>query len=120
MEIRFVLGSDTFQLVSIVATSIDFIPPEGSYLPTKLDLRLDPNEPLAKGNRLFGYLSINCADGATRRAYWVLIKWGEEGWYREVKNDGYPFLKLRPNNIEGYVSNFLLHKDLLQMPLTQD
>jgi cell division protein FtsL len=113
-------NADSFQIVETVATPIDFIPPEGSYLPTMLNLHLDPNEPLAKGNRLFGYLSISCADCATRRAYWILIKWGEAGWYREAKNDGYPFFKLKPNNIEVYVSDFLSRKDLLSIPLAPD
>ncbi len=113
-------NGDAFQWVSTVATPIDFIPPEGSYLPAALNLHLDPNEPLVKGNRLFGYLSISCADCASRRAYWVLIKWGEEGWYREAKDDGYPFWKLKANNIDGYVSDFMSRKDLLRMPLNLD
>jgi hypothetical protein len=108
--------ADHFQLVQTTATAIDFIPPAGAFLPSRADLLLQPNEPLVKGNRLFGYLSISCAECSNRRAYWVFIKYGEAGWYRELKDGAYPFTKLRPDNIERYVSDFMNHNDPIEIP----
>jgi hypothetical protein len=111
--------SRNFQLVQTASTPLGTIPPSFSYLPSNLNILLDPAEDLTKGNRLFGYLSISCAECVTPRTYWALIKYGEEGWYREIKaGEKYPFPQLTPANIEGYVSDFLKHKDLIQMPIS--
>jgi hypothetical protein len=106
-------------LVSTVATSVDFIPPEDRYLPTRLSLMPAAGDPApVKGDRLFGYLSVSCADCKKHRAYWVLMKYEEDGWYCEAKGQDYPFWKLGPDNAEGYVSQFLKRPDLTPMPRT--
>jgi hypothetical protein len=100
-----------------MATKVDAIRPDGSYLPSTLELILDPNEPLKNGTRLYGYLSISCPECIAHRVYWVLIKYGEEGWYTELsKADSEYSLKvlgnLTPSIVDGYVSSFLSRKDL--------
>lgn len=110
-----------YQSVSTVATNVDAIRPDGSYLPSRLEFILDPNQPLEKGNRLYGYLSVSCPDCIAHRLYWVLIKYGEEGWYAELpKFDEELSLvslgKLTPSTVEGHVNQFLSRKGLHAIP----
>lgn len=106
-----------FPIVETTATTVDFIPPEDQYLPAQLALIPAPGDPPpVKGDRLFGYLSISCADCKKHRAYWVFMRYQEEGWYCEGKGPDYPFWQLGPDNIEGYVSEFLRRPDLTKMP----
>jgi hypothetical protein len=112
---------DRYQLVSNKATKVDSIRPDGSYLPSTLELIPDPNQPLEKGNRLYGYLSVSCPDCIAHRLYWVLIKYGEEGWYAELsKTDQEYSLKalsnLNPSTVDGHISSFLSRQDLIAMP----
>ena len=112
---------DRYQLVSNKAMKVDSIRPDGSYLPSTLELILDPNQPLEKGNRLYGYLSVSCPDCIAHRLYWMLIKYGDEGWYAELpKTDHEYSLKalgnFNPSTVDGHVSSFLSRKDLIQMP----
>lgn len=112
---------DRYQSVSNRATKVDSIRPDGSYLPSTLELIPDPNQPLEKGNRLYGYLSVSCPDCIAHRLYWVLIKYGEEGWYAELsKTDQEYSLKalgnLNPSTVDGHISSFLSRQDLNVMP----
>jgi hypothetical protein len=104
-------------LVENVATPVDFIEPSGQFLPSSLNLVPAPGGPQPlKGDRLFGYLSIGCAECKAHRAYWVFMKYQEEGRYCEAKGVDYPFYKLTPENVENYVSEFLRRSDLVEMP----
>jgi len=113
---------DHYQLVQTRGSDVGAsIPPGGQYLPSRFELRLDPNQPIEKGNRLYGYLSISCPDCIAKRLYWVLIKYGEEGWYSEVPIDDKAYsikalAKLTPTTAEAHIRNFLLRKDLISMP----
>jgi hypothetical protein len=71
------LGSN-YQIVQAINKVDSAIPPKGTQLQTRLDLRLDPNQPLKEGDRLYGYLSVSCSDCVTNRCYWVLIKYGQQ------------------------------------------
>lgn len=104
-------------LVENAATPVDFIEPSGRFLPAGLNLMPAPGDPQpVKGDRLFGYLSIGCADCKTHRSYWVFMRYQEEGRYCEGKGMEYPFFRLTPENVEGYVSAFLRRSDLVEMP----
>jgi len=108
-------------LVENVATPVDFIEPAGSFLPANLNLVPVPGGPQpVKGDRLFGYLSIGCAECKVHRAYWVFMKYQEDGRYCEAKGMDYPFYKLTTANVEGYVSEFLKRSDLVEMPKQLD
>ncbi len=112
---------DRYQSVSTAATSVNHIRPGGSYLPSVLSLLLDPNEPLVKGNRLYGYLSVDCVDCAAHRRYWVYLTYGDERWLREVEDTEQDYslptlAKLTPATVEAHVSHFRARKDLIPMP----
>jgi hypothetical protein len=114
---------DRYQMVQQASSKVDSLRPEGSYLPSTLNLVIDPpqSQPLGKGDRLYGYLSISCPDCIANRLYWVLIKYGQEGWFVEVSNNdpeySLPALgKLSPSTAEGHISQFLSRKDLIAMP----
>lgn len=113
---------DRYQMVQTRGSEIGAsIPPGGSFLPTEFALRLDPNQPIEKGNRLYGYLNISCPDCTTVRVYWVLIKYGEQGWYAEIpihdKEYSLSVLStLTPTTVEAHIRNFLLRNDLIEMP----
>lgn len=110
-----------YQMVQHVTETVDPIRPMGSLIPKFLSLRLDPSEPLEKGNRLYGYLYVGCPDCITSRMYWVLIKYKERGWFVEVPpNDPQYCLpslqKLTPLTVEEHVDRFLARKDLIEIP----
>jgi hypothetical protein len=110
---------DRYQHVSSKATKVDAIRPDDGYLPSTLELILDPNKPLKKGDRLYGYLSISCPDCIAHRIYWVLIKYGEEGWYTELPDNKseHPLKaldNLNPSTADEQINNFLSRKDLLK------
>jgi len=112
---------DRYQLVQTKATQVDSIRPDGSYLPSSLELILDPNEPLKNGDRLYGYLSISCPECIAHRMYWVLIKYGEDGWYAELSKTDSEYspkalANLNPSIIDGYIGSFLSREDLVAMP----
>jgi hypothetical protein len=111
-----------YQLVQTKTTPTGNIRPLESYLPQYLELLLSPNKPLEAGNRLFGYFVIECPECAARRVYWLLIKYGQEGWFREVKpTDRYLYpsmsalLALKPATVEPEINHFLNQKDLTRM-----
>lgn len=114
------LGSN-YQIVQAINKVDSAIPPKGTQLQTKLELRLDPNQPLKEGDRLYGYLSVSCSDCVTSRCYWVLIKYGKQGSFVEVtkdKNKEYSLItlmSLTPSTIEKHINGFLLRKDRIEM-----
>jgi hypothetical protein len=105
-----------FQVVQTVATPIGVLGPGGSHLPSQLALQLDPNEPLVKGNRLFGYLIVDCAECKVNRFYWVFLRYGEEGVFREANGERHPLQKMQAAWVETSVSDLLQQKDLIRMP----
>lgn len=112
---------DRYQLVGTRGTDVMPLPPGGSMLPTNLALHLDPDQPIEKGNRLYGYLTVSCPDCITARVYWVLIKYGEEGYYAELSKDDKEYslgalLRFTPSTVEDHVKHFLSRKDLIVMP----
>ena len=113
-------SGDRYQMVQQASHKVDTVRPEGSYLPTSLELRLDPDQSLEKGNRVYGYLSVSCPDCVANRLYWVLIKHGEQGWFAEVPNNDPEYslitlMKLAPSNVEEHVNRFVSRKDLIPM-----
>jgi hypothetical protein len=44
--------------------------------------------PLLKpGDRLVGTIAVNCDECTRGRTYYVFIKWGQNGWYSEIKDE---------------------------------
>ncbi len=107
---------ESFHAVSSRAKTVNFIRPGGSYLPTKLTLVASPDPtPLKIGERLFGYLHLQCAECLTPRWYWVYLKFGQEGWYYEGRGDEYHFFQLTQRNIDAAISKFLSQRDLVRI-----
>jgi len=42
------------------------------------------------GDRLFGYARTTCPECVTERFYWIYTKYGESGWYGEMRGKGAP------------------------------
>lgn len=109
---------DRYQLVQTVSTPVNYVRPQGSYLPSTLELRLDPSQPLVAGNRLYGYLTVDCPECVSRRIYWVYLKFGEEGWFREVRSGEQNYTlsvlaQLSPATVETHLRQFGSGQDLI-------
>jgi hypothetical protein len=86
-----------FQLVSTKTASVDYVCPGSGYLPTKLDLLPSPASPPPKtGDRLFGYLLVQCPDCLRVRYYWFYWVYNEKGWFYEGNPSEYHILGLSP------------------------
>jgi hypothetical protein len=111
-----------FQLVQTATTSAGTLFPKASYIPTKLNLLRNPDQPLSKGDRIFGYLIIDCPDCKQRRAYWFLIRFEEDGWYREMVPPFKSYLldKITPESADATVDDFMKNTDLIRIPKTWD
>jgi len=107
---------DSFQHVSSVVQSVDFIQPKGSIGPYSFDLRASPDPtPVQPGNQMFGYLTVRCSGCGEVKLYWILLIVGEKGWYHEGKWDEYPFNKMEPGMEQAVVSSFLSKKKLFEI-----
>jgi len=78
----------------------DYVVPRASWGPNNI-LDTDLVRPLRKeGDRLFGYIRVQCADCMAVRDYWAFIRVGENGWYAKLPEDKHvdnnSLLKLLP------------------------
>lgn len=112
----------SFQLVQTSSTSAGTLIPNGSYFPSRLPLMQTPNESLKNGDRIFGYITLDCPDCTRRKVYWFLITYGEDGWYRETKpgEKSYSLDKVTSENAAEVVADFMKNRDLLKMPKSWD
>lgn len=103
-----------FALAETTATPIDFVAPDDQYLPAVLHIIAPPGDPApVKGDRLFGYLSMHCAECKSHKVYWVYLKYQEQGWYVKANGTEYPIYELKPGNIDSLISAFLARHDLV-------
>ena len=71
----------------IRAQTIDFIKPHHFSGPMDLfDQFVEPGI-VKPGTRLFGSVSVDCADCVRGRTYWVYIEFGRGGWYAEIPGE---------------------------------
>lgn len=108
----------TFQIVSGTLQEVDYIRPDGNYLPTTLQFISSPASPAVEnGNRLFGYLTVQCPDCKRMRVYWILWRYGVDGWYHEGTPTEYPMLYgLDQQTAAVVVQIFMKHPSLTSIP----
>lgn len=71
----------------IPTNTFDWIKPHAESGPEDLFGIPSVAQLLKPGDRLFGSVSVGCAECARGRTYVVYIVWGESGWYSEVGNE---------------------------------
>jgi hypothetical protein len=78
-------------------TLFDFLRPHLRGGPENLFSAPNVGSLLKPGNTLMGSASIECPDCIRGRTFWVYIKWGEGGWYSELKDvtSGSPYIPSR-------------------------
>jgi hypothetical protein len=88
-QIRVVIGlwnidaaNNARQFLQIPALTLDFVSPFGGSIPQNVFQYVDKS--LRYGDRLFGWVLVNCADCESGRAYLVFMRWHEGGWYSEA------------------------------------
>jgi hypothetical protein len=67
------------------ASAFDWIAAHGKGGPISLFGDIQDSGDLKQGDEIYGSLSVSCPDCARGRTYLIDIKWGEGGWYSEVK-----------------------------------
>jgi hypothetical protein len=68
----------------IRAQSIKWIRPGQAIGPFDVFRSLEVAPLIKPGDRIFGSASVNCAECARGRTYWLYVVWGESGWYSEI------------------------------------
>jgi hypothetical protein len=103
-----------FDIASSAATTIDYLSPGESHMPAEVRLITSLNPaPVKVGERLFGYVTINCDECVSRRVYWVYLKMGEQGSYAEGTENEFPFFsQLTTANIDEVLRRFFKKPDL--------
>jgi hypothetical protein len=105
----------SFQFVGSVVRSVEYIRPKGAIGPNPLEFHPSSGPGLKAGDRLFGYLTVQCPDCARLRTYWASYEVGGEGFYKEGKWNDFPFVQFNPGIAESVVSRFRSQKRLLRI-----
>ncbi len=93
----------------------EYVRPKGAMGPFPLEFRPVPKE----GDRVFGYITVQCPDCVQLRLYWIYLVVGSEGWYAEGDGGDYPaYQRATSENAERVVSRFLTRDDLVKIPTT--
>lgn len=76
------LEISTMQPLQIPSQTANFIKPKTMFLPYSLfaNRGIQPHE----GDRLFGYLSLDCANCQGSQNYWVFVNYAQSGWIAPV------------------------------------
>ena len=101
--------SDGFEWASIKPTEVKYIRPDNGFAPMEAQWWFGENPALTNGDRLFGYVTIQCPDCMQERVYWVYYEFAGEGVYSEGRWDDY---SLAANNIAASISKLMNSKNL--------
>lgn len=98
-------SKNAFQWANAIPTEVKYIRPGSSFSPTEVTWHFGNGDtPLKQGDRLFGYMSVQCTDCVQDRIYWVYFEYAGEGSYSEGSGDAYSMAVLE---VETSVSKFL-------------
>lgn len=77
---------DDHKMLSIPGSGFHRLLPNSTYGPISLFDKPEVRAWLKPGNMIVGTVAIDCRNCARGRTYWVLITWGEGGWFSEIKD----------------------------------
>ena len=97
----------------IPAKTIDFIKPHHFSGPINLFYPL-----VNPGTRLFGSVSVDCADCVRGRTYWVYIEFGHGGWYAEIPGEVSGEIKV-PRLVSATAVTELADSEIKSIPTEQ-
>ena len=81
-----------FEWANAKPTEVKYIRPGGGFAPTELQWNFGNGATsLLSGDRLFGYMTVQCPDCLQERLYWIYFEVSGEGFYREGHWDEYSF-----------------------------
>jgi hypothetical protein len=81
-----------FQFASVKVQDVKYIRPGGGFAPTKAEWYYGNGGSPEAGDKLFGYMTVQCPDCFQERLYWVFFSVGGDGAYREGKFSEYSFV----------------------------
>jgi hypothetical protein len=101
---------DAFEWASIKPTEVKYIRSGNGFAPTAAQWWFGQNgTSLVNGDRLFGYMTVQCPDCMQERVYWAYFEVGGEGVYAEGRWEDYSFAA---SSITASVSKLLASKNL--------
>jgi hypothetical protein len=84
-----------FQFASAKGDEVKYIRPGGGFAPTVLQWHYghygSDSPPPQEGDKLFGYMTVQCPDCVQERLYWIFFAVGGDGIYREGRWGEYSF-----------------------------
>lgn len=102
-----------FEWAGAKPAEVKYIRPGGGFAPTTLQWTYGNGATeLALGDRLFGYMIIECPDCMQQRIYWVYFEVGGDGVYREGNSGEY---SMAPANVLDAASKFQSSNGLIHL-----
>lgn len=99
-----------FEFASIKPTEVKYIRSGNGFAPTEAQWWFGQNgSALSIGDRLFGYITVQCPDCKKERVYWVYFEFSGEGVYAEGRWEDY---SLAANSVTASVAKLLASKNL--------
>lgn len=77
---------DGKKLLPVPGSGFSLLQPNTALGPINLFETPEVRTWLKPGNRIVGNIGVNCQNCTRGHTYWVLITWGEGGWFAELKD----------------------------------
>jgi hypothetical protein len=98
---------DRFEFVPSRVRDVGTIRPSGSFGPFAFEFVSGQSvAAIAKGERLFGYVTVQCPECRVFRVYWMYVQFSEYGLYHEGTFNDFDFYHFGPKD-ENKLSEFM-------------